>query len=65
MAQIKKMKLKDYQKILSAAQEEFCTHYNPLDKQLIEDHENRRQQEQERRKKAFEKWQRNWKNSSY
>ncbi|SFE37463.1 hypothetical protein [Trichococcus pasteurii] len=65
MAQIKKMKLKDYQKILRAAQAEFCTHYNPLDKLLIEEYENKRRQEQERRIKAFEKWQQNWKNSSY
>lgn len=65
MAQIKKMKLKDYQKILKAAQSEFCTHYNPLDKQLIEEYENKRKQEQERRIKAFEKWQQNWKNGRY
>ena len=65
MAQIKNMKLKDYQKILKAAQGEFCTHYCPLDKLLIEEYENKRRQEQERRIKAFEKWQQNWKNSSY
>lgn len=65
MAQIKNMKLKDYQKILRAAQAEFCTHYNPLHKQLEEEYENKRKQEQERRAAAFEKWQQNWKNGHY
>lgn len=65
MAQIKKMKLKDYQKILRAAQTEFCTYYCPLDKLLIEEYENKRKQEQERRAEAFEKWQRNWRNGRY
>ena len=56
MAQIKKMKLKDYQEILKAAQAEFCAHYNPLDEQLKADYEEKERMAFEKKGREFDLW---------